>query len=147
MGCWHLKLRVPRTLPGQGPAPRQAYSVLPGAVVPYAEISSFPFLGLLFLSKFPPSRLIRSPVSATPGGSVGCRARGYQLQGSGEHPLPQPLVTNAVMHHRNAPAPPHTVRAGALARGAGISVRLGASRPLLPVLLPPRPPPGLAGRL
>ncbi|KAI4530374.1 hypothetical protein MG293_019263 [Ovis ammon polii] len=56
-------------------------------------------------------------------------ARGYQLQGSGEHPLPQLLVTNAVTHHRNAPAPLHTVRAGALARGAGILVPITVWRP------------------
>ena len=71
-----------------GAAPHQVHSVFLGAVVPHAETSSFSFLNLLFLSKFLPSRLIRSPISAIPGGSVGCRARGYWLQGCGEHPFP-----------------------------------------------------------
>ena len=75
-------------LPSMGAAPHQVHSVFLGAVVPHAETSSFSFLNLLFLSKFLPSRLIRSPISAIPGGSVGCRARGYWLQGCGEHPFP-----------------------------------------------------------
>ena len=130
-------------LPSTGTAPRQVHSVFLGAVVPHAETSSFPFLDLLFLSKFPPSRLTRSPISAIPGGSMGCRARRYWPQGCGEHPLPQPLVTNAAKYHWNAPAPTHTVLAGALLTcRAGILLRLGASRPLLLVLLPPPNPPG-----
>lgn len=68
---------------------------------------------------------MRTPISTIPGGFVGCRARGYWLQG-----------TNADKYHWDAPAPTHTVPAGALARGAGILVRLGASQLFLPVLLP-----------
>ena len=95
---------------------------------------------LLFLSKFSPTWLMRTPISTIPGGFIRCRARGYWLQGCGGQPLPQPLVPNARKYHWDAPAPTHTVLAGALAHGAGILLRLGAAQLLLPVFLPvPQP--------